>query len=65
MIKRLTALTEEIEACRLEMTRLARSHQLSSPEVVRVSVQLDHLLNEYELLHNKKQQPALKKASYC
>lgn len=64
-MKRLTALTEEIEACRGEMTRLASLHKLSSPEVVRVSVKLDRLLNEYEALNYKKQQPTLQKASYC
>ncbi|SFK44177.1 Spo0E like sporulation regulatory protein [Halobacillus dabanensis] len=64
-MKRVTALTEEIEACRVEMTRLASIHKLSSPEVVRISVKLDRLLNEYETLKYKKQQPALQKASYC
>ncbi|MGP4062847.1 aspartyl-phosphate phosphatase Spo0E family protein [Halobacillus litoralis] len=64
-MKRVTSLTKEIEACRLEMTRLARLHKLSSPEVVRISVKLDHLLNEYDDLKQEKQQPTLKKASYC
>lgn len=53
-MKRLSALTKEIEACRVEMTRLASLHQLSSPEVVRISVRLDHLLNEYDELKYKK-----------
>ncbi|WP_226585677.1 aspartyl-phosphate phosphatase Spo0E family protein [Halobacillus litoralis] len=62
---RVTSLTKEIEACRVEMSRLARLHKLSSPEVVRISVKLDHLLNEYDKIQYKKQQPTLKKASYC
>lgn len=62
---RVTALTKEIEACRVEMNRLASIHKLSSPEVVRVSVRLDRLLNEYEDLKYKKQQPTFQKASYC
>ncbi|SEI07230.1 Spo0E like sporulation regulatory protein [Halobacillus karajensis] len=60
-----TALKREIEACRKEMARLASLHKLSSPEVVQVSVKLDRLLNEYDALIYKKQQPALKKAGYC
>ncbi|MBN8237385.1 aspartyl-phosphate phosphatase Spo0E family protein [Halobacillus kuroshimensis] len=62
---RVTSLTEEIEACRLEMSRLARLHHLTSPEVVKVSVKLDQLLNEYDEVQHKKQQPALSKAGYC
>ncbi|GEN54947.1 aspartyl-phosphate phosphatase Spo0E family protein [Halobacillus faecis] len=64
-MKRVTALKKEIEACRVEMIRLASLHKLSSPEVVRVSVKLDHLLNEYDEITHKKQQPTLQKAGYC
>ncbi|UOQ44565.1 aspartyl-phosphate phosphatase Spo0E family protein [Halobacillus salinarum] len=56
---------KEIEACRLEMQRLAKLHSLTSKEVVYMSVRLDHLLNEYEELKQREQQPALKEASYC
>ncbi len=60
-----TMLVREIEDCRKEMARLAKVHSLTSKEVVYMSVRLDHLLNEYEELKQKEQQPALRQASYC
>ncbi|WLR48377.1 aspartyl-phosphate phosphatase Spo0E family protein [Halobacillus litoralis] len=64
-MQRESALKKEIEACRMEMIRLASLHKLSSPEVVQVSVKLDNLLNEYDEATYKKQQPTLQRAGYC
>ncbi|MCP3031714.1 aspartyl-phosphate phosphatase Spo0E family protein [Halobacillus sp. A1] len=56
-------LLKEIEECRNEMNRLAKSHSLTSERVVYVSAKLDFLLNEYETLKQKHQQPTLGKVS--
>ncbi|KHE71302.1 aspartyl-phosphate phosphatase Spo0E family protein [Halobacillus sp. BBL2006] len=64
-MKREVFLVKEIEACRTEMSRVARLYSLTSPEVLRMSIRLDHLMNEYEDIKQKRQQPALKEASYC
>lgn len=58
-------LIQEIEECRVEMSRLARKHSLTSLRVLHMSVKLDHLMNEYEQIKEEKQQPTLKEASYC
>ncbi|ARI75356.1 aspartyl-phosphate phosphatase Spo0E family protein [Halobacillus mangrovi] len=64
-MKREVILVKEIEHCRSEMNRVARVHPLTSPEVLRMSIRLDHLMNEYEGLKQKRQQPAYREASYC
>ncbi|WP_079525223.1 aspartyl-phosphate phosphatase Spo0E family protein [Halobacillus hunanensis] len=50
-------LLEEIEVCRKEMSRLAHENALTSEEVVRISVKLDRLLNEFETLKQKQLTP--------
>ncbi|MFD2923427.1 aspartyl-phosphate phosphatase Spo0E family protein [Halobacillus naozhouensis] len=56
-MKREFTLLEEIEFCRKEMSRLADENALTSAEVVRISVKLDHLLNEFETLKQKQLTP--------
>jgi len=51
-------LINEIEMCREEMSRAARKNSLTSKEVLQMSIRLDKLMNEYENLKQKEQQPA-------
>ncbi|MCA1012522.1 aspartyl-phosphate phosphatase Spo0E family protein [Halobacillus halophilus] len=51
-------LINEIEMCREEMSRAARKNALTSKEVLQMSIRLDELMNEYENLKQKEQQPA-------
>ncbi|UOR10568.1 aspartyl-phosphate phosphatase Spo0E family protein [Halobacillus amylolyticus] len=50
-------LLEEIEACRKEMSRLACENSLTSESVIRISVKLDCLLNEFENIKQKQLTP--------
>ncbi|WP_101846921.1 aspartyl-phosphate phosphatase Spo0E family protein [Halobacillus sp. Marseille-P3879] len=56
-------LLQEIEECRNEMNRLAKRYSLTSKHVVYVSSQLDYLLNKYESIKQKDQQPPYRKVS--
>ncbi|MFC7062956.1 Spo0E family sporulation regulatory protein-aspartic acid phosphatase [Halobacillus seohaensis] len=56
-------LLNEIEDCRNDMNRLAKRYSLTSKHVVYVSAKLDFLLNEYEEIKQKDQQPPFRKVS--
>lgn len=47
------ALLEEIELCRKKMVNLAYATSLSNHEVIKVSKQLDTLLNQYDCYDEK------------
>ncbi|MFC5733971.1 Spo0E family sporulation regulatory protein-aspartic acid phosphatase [Cytobacillus gottheilii] len=47
------ALLNDIEFHRREMVHLAATTSLSSEEVIRTSVKLDQLLNEYNMIQSK------------
>ncbi|MBH0231734.1 aspartyl-phosphate phosphatase Spo0E family protein [Halobacillus yeomjeoni] len=63
-MRQISFLVKEIEDCRRKMGVLARTHPLTSSEVLCMSIRLDHLMNEYEEI-KEKQQPAVNKTSYC